>query len=93
VAPGAQLPASTRLAVADALAQPSESRQDGASQFGRRFGWRGCRESRRSRNDRPYATGGIYREIMPPETLVFSWGAVGGWPRIHGSSRFVVNEP
>jgi uncharacterized protein YndB with AHSA1/START domain len=27
-----------------------------------------------------YTTGGIYREIVPPERLVFTWGAVGGWP-------------
>jgi uncharacterized protein YndB with AHSA1/START domain len=27
-----------------------------------------------------YTTGGIYREIVRPERLVFSWGAVGGWP-------------
>jgi uncharacterized protein YndB with AHSA1/START domain len=27
-----------------------------------------------------YFTGGIYREIVPAEKLVFSWGAVGGWP-------------
>lgn len=27
-----------------------------------------------------YTTGGVYREITPPERLVFTWGAVGGWP-------------
>ena len=27
-----------------------------------------------------YMTGGIYREIVPVERLVFEWGAVGGWP-------------
>src|ERR687897_1183102 len=32
--------------------------------------------------DRSYITGGIYREIVPPEKLVFSWGAVDGWPEI-----------
>lgn len=32
--------------------------------------------------DKAYMTGGIYREIVPPEKLVFSWGAVGGWPEI-----------
>lgn len=32
--------------------------------------------------DRSYMTGGIYREIVPPEKLVFAWGAVDGWPRI-----------
>ena len=29
-----------------------------------------------------YMTGGVYREIVPPERLVFTWGAVGGWPSI-----------
>jgi uncharacterized protein YndB with AHSA1/START domain len=29
-----------------------------------------------------YVTGGIYREIVPDERLVFTWGAVGGWPEI-----------
>ena len=29
---------------------------------------------------RAYTTGGIYREIEEPTRLVFSWGAVGGWP-------------
>jgi uncharacterized protein YndB with AHSA1/START domain len=29
-----------------------------------------------------YVTGGIYREIVPNERLVFSWGAVGGWPEL-----------
>jgi uncharacterized protein YndB with AHSA1/START domain len=29
-----------------------------------------------------YFTGGIYREVQPNEKLVFSWGAVGGWPAI-----------
>ncbi len=27
-----------------------------------------------------YMTGGIYREIVPIERLVFEWGAIGGWP-------------
>jgi len=27
-----------------------------------------------------YMTGGIYREIVSIERLVFEWGAVGGWP-------------
>ena len=29
-----------------------------------------------------YVTGGIYREIAVGEKLVFSWGAVGGWPAL-----------
>lgn len=29
-----------------------------------------------------YMTGGIYREIVPPEKLVFSWGAIDGLPTI-----------
>jgi len=27
-----------------------------------------------------YDTGGVYREIVEGERLVFAWGAVGGWP-------------
>ena len=27
-------------------------------------------------------TGGIYQEIVQDEKLVFTWGAVDGWPRI-----------
>jgi uncharacterized protein YndB with AHSA1/START domain len=29
-----------------------------------------------------YVTGGVYREIVPNEKLVFSWGAPGGWPEL-----------
>jgi len=29
-----------------------------------------------------YVTGGLYREIVPDEKLVFSWGATGGWPEL-----------
>ena len=29
-----------------------------------------------------YHTGGVYREIVPDEKLVFSWGAVAGWPEL-----------
>lgn len=32
--------------------------------------------------DTAYITGGIYREIVPGEKLVFTWGAVDGWPKI-----------
>jgi uncharacterized protein YndB with AHSA1/START domain len=32
--------------------------------------------------DKQYITGGVYREIARPGKLVFSWGAVGGWPAI-----------
>jgi uncharacterized protein YndB with AHSA1/START domain len=27
-----------------------------------------------------YVTGGVYREIVRDEKLVFNWGAAGGWP-------------
>lgn len=27
-----------------------------------------------------YVTGGVYRELVPNERIVFTWGAVGGWP-------------
>ena len=29
-----------------------------------------------------YVTGGVYREIVPNERLVFAWGATDGWPEI-----------
>jgi uncharacterized protein YndB with AHSA1/START domain len=29
-----------------------------------------------------YPTGGVYREIVPDERLVFAWGAEGGWPAL-----------
>ena len=29
-----------------------------------------------------YFTGGVYREIVPDEKLVFAWGATDGWPRL-----------
>jgi uncharacterized protein YndB with AHSA1/START domain len=29
-----------------------------------------------------FMTGGIYREIVPDERLVFTWGATDGWPKI-----------
>jgi uncharacterized protein YndB with AHSA1/START domain len=29
-----------------------------------------------------YFTGGIYREIVPDEKLVFVWGATDGWPKL-----------
>jgi uncharacterized protein YndB with AHSA1/START domain len=29
-----------------------------------------------------YVTGGVYREIVPDEKLVFAWGATGGWPEL-----------
>lgn len=31
---------------------------------------------------RTYVTGGRYLEVDPPHRLVFSWGAVGGWPAL-----------
>jgi uncharacterized protein YndB with AHSA1/START domain len=33
-------------------------------------------------DDTAYVTGGVYREIVPDEKLVFSWGATGGWPEL-----------
>ena len=44
-------------------------------------------------DDLEYFTGGIYREIVPVEKLVFTWGAVGGWPAIdrdHPENDLVV---
>lgn len=32
--------------------------------------------------DTRYITGGVYREIVPNQKLVFTWGAVGGWPEL-----------
>jgi uncharacterized protein YndB with AHSA1/START domain len=32
--------------------------------------------------DTSYVTGGIYREIVPEERLVFAWGATDGWPQL-----------
>ena len=29
-----------------------------------------------------FVTGGIYREIVPDEKLVFAWGATDGWPKL-----------
>jgi uncharacterized protein YndB with AHSA1/START domain len=29
-----------------------------------------------------YFTGGVYREIVPDEKLVFAWGAADGWPEL-----------
>ena len=29
-----------------------------------------------------YFTGGVYREIVPDERLVFAWGATDGWPQL-----------
>jgi uncharacterized protein YndB with AHSA1/START domain len=36
-----------------------------------------------------YLTGGVYREIVPNEKLVFVWGAVGGWPDLASNG---INE-
>jgi uncharacterized protein YndB with AHSA1/START domain len=32
--------------------------------------------------DTAYFTGGVYREIVPDEKLVFAWGATDGWPEL-----------
>ena len=29
-----------------------------------------------------YFTGGVYREIVPNERLIFAWGATDGWPQL-----------
>jgi uncharacterized protein YndB with AHSA1/START domain len=29
-----------------------------------------------------FVTGGIYREIVPDQKLVFAWGATDGWPKL-----------
>jgi len=31
---------------------------------------------------RAYWTGGLYREISAPDKLVFTWGALDGWPEL-----------
>ena len=33
-----------------------------------------------------YVTGGVYREIVPEERLVFAWGATDGWPKLDPES-------
>ena len=38
-------------------------------------------------DDLAYMTGGIYREVVPVERLVFEWGAVGGWPNLDPVNR------
>jgi uncharacterized protein YndB with AHSA1/START domain len=43
-----------------------------------------------------YFTGGVYREIVPDEKLVFAWGATDGWPkldpdRLDGSPQVTVS--
>jgi uncharacterized protein YndB with AHSA1/START domain len=35
-----------------------------------------------------YVTGGVYREIVPDEKLVFAWGATGGWPELDPDRLF-----
>jgi uncharacterized protein YndB with AHSA1/START domain len=32
--------------------------------------------------DTAYFTGGVYREIVQDEKLVFAWGATDGWPKL-----------
>jgi uncharacterized protein YndB with AHSA1/START domain len=33
-------------------------------------------------DDTAYVTGGVYREIVADERLVFAWGATDGWPAL-----------
>lgn len=37
-------------------------------------------------DDLRYFTGGIYRELVPDERIVFTFGAVGGWPELAGTA-------
>ena len=41
-------------------------------------------------DDDRYVTGGVYREIVPGERLVFTWGAVGGWPELDDDAPVVT---
>jgi uncharacterized protein YndB with AHSA1/START domain len=34
------------------------------------------------RPGKEYYTGGVFREIVRDERLVFAWSAVGGWPEL-----------
>jgi len=43
-------------------------------------------------DDDGYVTGGVYREIVPGEKLVFVWGAVGGWPEPDADAPVVTIE-
>jgi uncharacterized protein YndB with AHSA1/START domain len=33
-------------------------------------------------DENAFVTGGVYREIVPDERLVFAWGATDGWPKL-----------
>ena len=37
-------------------------------------------------DDLRYFTGGIYRELVPNERIVFTFGAIGGWPELDDSA-------
>lgn len=37
-------------------------------------------------DDLRYFTGGIYRELVPDERIVFTFGAEGGWPELAGTA-------
>lgn len=41
-------------------------------------------------DDDRYVTGGVYREIVAGERLVFTWGAEGGWPELDGEAPEVA---
>ena len=45
--------------------------------------------------DTSYITGGVYRELIPGERIVFDWGAVGGWPElpVDAAVRDAVDVP
>ena len=41
-------------------------------------------------DDDQYVTGGVYREIVVNERLVFTWGAEGGWPALDADAPVVT---
>jgi uncharacterized protein YndB with AHSA1/START domain len=41
-------------------------------------------------DDDRYVTGGVYREIVPGERLVFTWGAEDGWPELDDGAPVVT---
>ena len=58
---------------------PAEPTPDEPIEVDLRVGGR-WRQRMRVNDELSYDTGGVYREIVPSERLVFAWGAPGGWP-------------